>query len=89
MCYYIMEDHPEYTWRECLDESERIMKGNRWRLFCLDLSFIGWFIVGLLCLGVGVLWVYPYKHTARAEFYNELVGYVAPTEEEPILDDYL
>ena len=89
MCYYIMEDHPEYTWRECLDESERIMKGNRWRLFCLDLSFIGWFIVGLLCLGVGVLWVYPYHYTARAEFYNELVGYVAPTEEEPILDDYL
>ena len=89
MCYYIMEDHPEYTWKECLAESEKMMMGNKRRLFCLDLSFIGWYIVGALCLGVGVLWVYPYNYAARAEFYNELVGYKVPTEEEPTPDDYL
>lgn len=88
MSYYVMEDHPEYTWRECLAESERLMKGNRWRLFCLDLSFIGWFIIGVLCLGIGVLWVYPYHNAARAEFYNDLIGYINIFE-EPAPDDYI
>ena len=89
MAYYIMNDHPEYTPKECLSESEKIMKGNKSKLFCLDLSFIGWYIVGALCLGVGVLWVYPYHYTARADFYNELIGYKSPTEEEPVPDDYI
>ena len=89
MSYYIMHDHPEFTWKECLAESEKIMDGNKSKLFCLDLSFIGWYIVGALCLGVGVLWVYPYHYVARADFYNELIGYKAPTEEEPVPDDYV
>ena len=91
MAYFIMADHPEYTWKEAITESRVMMKGNKWKLFCLDLSFIGWAIVGFLCLGVGILWVYPYQYTARAEFYNELVGNVAaeePTEEAPAADDY-
>ena len=72
MCYYIKLDHPEYGWKDCLSESERMMKGNRWRLFCLQLSFIGWMIVGALCLGVGTLWVSAYQSTAVALFYEEL-----------------
>ena len=91
MAYYIMADHPEYTWREALRDSKAMMKGKKWKLFCLDLSFIGWAIVGFLCLGVGMLWVYPYQYTAHAEFYNELVGNVAAeetTEEAPVADDY-
>ena len=72
MSYYIKSDHPEYDWRDCLSESERMMKGNRWRLFCLQLSFIGWHIVGALCLGVGTLWVSAYQSTAVALFYEEL-----------------
>ena len=85
MSYYIMADHPEYTWRECLNESRKMMKGNKWKLFCLDISFIGWYIVGAICLGVGMFWVYPYHYTARTEFYNELVGYKA-TEQEATAD---
>ena len=72
MCYYIKLDHPEYDWKDCLSESERMMYGNRWRLFCLQLSFIGWYIVGSLCLGVGTLWVSAYQSTAVALFYEEL-----------------
>ena len=84
MAYYIMLDNPEYTWRECLDESQKMMKGHKWQLFCLYLSFIGWYILGALALGVGVLWVTPYQHTAQAEFYNELKGETAPADaEEP------
>ena len=88
MAYYISVDHPEYDWKTCINESRRIMDGNKWKLFCLDLSFIGWYIVGILCLGVGVLWVYPYQYMARAEFYSELVGYTAPNQ-APAPDDYI
>lgn len=82
MAYYIMLDNPEYTWRECLDESQKMMKGHKWQLFCLYLSFIGWYIVGALALGIGVLWVEPYQRAAQAEFYNELKGETAPADNE-------
>jgi uncharacterized membrane protein len=72
LCYYIKADHPEYGWKECIDESRRMMKGNKWRLFCLDFSFIGWQIVGMLCFGLGGYFVNPYMMTARAHFYEEL-----------------
>ena len=72
MAFYIKNDHPEYDWKACLDESQKIMKGHKWSLFVLDLSFIGWYIVGSLCLGVGTLWVTPYHYTARANFYESI-----------------
>ena len=51
-----------------------LMQGNKWRLFVLDLSFIGWYIVGALVLGVGTLWVTPYHQATRAQFYEALVS---------------
>ena len=72
MVYYIKHDHPEYDWRTCITESRRMMDGNKWRLFCLTLSFIGWLFVGALCLGVGTLWVAPYMQAAQANFYEDL-----------------
>ena len=41
-----------------------------WEKFVLDLSFLGWIIVGSLCLGVGTLWVTPYMEAANAQFYE-------------------
>lgn len=72
MTYYIRVDHPEYTATQCIDESRRMMDGHKMKLFLLDLSFIGWLIVGSLCFGVGTLWVYVYMTQARAQFYEEL-----------------
>lgn len=72
MSYYIKNDHPEYTWKQCIDESRRIMKGNKGKLFLLDLSFIGWIIVGALALGIGTLWVNSYMYAARAVFYETI-----------------
>jgi uncharacterized membrane protein len=46
MTPYIMSEHPSLTANEAITESRRIMNGNKWRLFCLDFSFIGW---ELLC----------------------------------------
>lgn len=72
MAQYILQDDPSKEWKQCIEESEKMMKGHRWQLFCLDLSFIGWLIVGFLCLGIGVFFVYPYIEVSRANFYMAL-----------------
>lgn len=79
---FLSYDNPEWDWKQCIDESRRIMDGNKWKLFVLDLSFIGWYIVGMLACGIGVLWVDPYRQMARAEFYQELTGGVVVEDKE-------
>lgn len=73
MAWYIKHDNPTYDWKQCMDESQRLMMGKKWNLFCLDLSFIGWIIVSALICGIGVLWVEPYMQAARASFYESLL----------------
>jgi uncharacterized membrane protein len=80
MAFYIRNDHPEYTATEAITKSREMMKGYKGKLFLLDLSFIGWIIVGALCCGIGTLWVYPYMEMARAHFYQELKN-----KQEPIV----
>ena len=70
MAYYIKLDHPDYGWKACIDASRQMMDGHKWEKFVLDLSFLGWIIVGSLCLGVGTLWVTPYMEAANAQFYE-------------------
>lgn len=86
MAFYIKADHPEYSANQAITESRRIMDGHKWRLFCLDLSFIGWWIVGSLCLGIGTLWVSAYATRARVEFYRELIGDTAHMGYDPYGD---
>ena len=59
---------------DAITASRKLMKGNKWRLFCLDLSFIGWYILGILCFGIGVLWVNPYHEAARTHFFDDLLS---------------
>ncbi len=73
MAYFVAKDHPEYDWKQCIDESQRLTRGHKGELFVLDLSFIGWYIVGAICLGVGTLWVVPYHQVARANYYEALI----------------
>lgn len=71
-CYFIALEHPEYDANTCITESRKMMNGHKWEYFCLQFSFIGWMIVGLLCLGVGTLWVAAYMNAANAAFYEDL-----------------
>jgi len=74
MAFNIKIDHPELDWYSCIKASKRMTKGHKWELFVLDLSFIGWAFVGMLCLGVGTLWVAAYQQAARTQFYEALVA---------------
>jgi len=72
MAYFVKADHPEFTYKQCIDESMRITNGHKMELFILDLSFIGWFIVGSICFGFGTLWVTAYQNAAKAQFYETI-----------------
>lgn len=72
---YVKADYPDYDWKACVDASIQLMNGHKMDLFILDLSFIGWYILGALCLGVGTLWVVPYHIAARTWFYGEVTNY--------------
>ena len=81
MAHYIANDHPEMTAREAIAASKEMMKGNRWRLFCLGISFIGWEILAAFTLGIGSFAVAPYKETASAFFYQDLLNSNTRVEE--------
>lgn len=72
MSFYILYDNPNIGAMEALDLSKEIMVGNKWRLFCLHLSFIGWALLSILTLGIGFLWLIPYMNTAVVNFYEGL-----------------
>ena len=74
MTDYIMAENPELTASEAIEQSKTMMMGNRWRLFCLQFSFIGWDILATLAFGIGHLWLTPYKQAAYAAFYREVSG---------------
>lgn len=57
MAPYIMAEHPALTANEAITESRRIMDGNKWRLFCLDFSFIGWELLCVLPMLAVFSWV--------------------------------
>lgn len=74
MAPFLMAEYPQIGIREAVDRSKQLMDGNKGRLFCLQLSFIGWWLLSALTFGIVGLWIAPYMQTAQACFYLELTG---------------
>jgi uncharacterized membrane protein len=72
MTPYILEEHPELSANEAIDRSRAMMKGHKFDLFWLLLSFIGWGILSLFTFGIGALWLGPYFQGAHAAFYEDV-----------------
>lgn len=70
MSFYILADNPDMGIMEAINESKKMMRGNKWKFFCLNLSFIGWGILCLLTLGIGFLWLLPYMEVSVIAFYD-------------------
>lgn len=74
MAYFLMVENPDLGVSECIQCSINLMRGHKNRLFCLDLSFIGWYLLsGLTCGILAVLYVLPYHAFAHTAFYRDLV----------------
>ena len=86
--FMIMAEYPTVGTVEALRASRQLMKGHKWKLFCLDLSFIGWkLLAALLTMGIGMIVVHPYNEAARAVFYSDIAKRETAKETEfPSLD---
>ena len=79
MAPYLLIDHPDWKPLKCLAESKRLMAGNRWRFFCLNFSFIGWWLLVVLVAQIPIIGFFssflltPYVDTACALFYEDLL----------------
>lgn len=70
MATYILRANPEMKPQEALKESNKIMKGHCAKYFGLTLSFLGWYLMGVLTCGFGFIWVMPYFNTAKIVLYK-------------------
>lgn len=72
MSFYVAKDHPELSVIDCIRMSRAMMKGYKWKLFVLYLSFLGWLLLSVLTAGIGLLWLIPYMHTSLGRFYETI-----------------
>lgn len=57
---------------DILKESARLMKGRKWKLFCLYFSFIGWILLCVITVGIAAIWISPYMAASHAVFYDKI-----------------
>ncbi|MCQ2115787.1 MAG: DUF975 family protein [Bacteroidales bacterium] len=69
---FILKDEPELGIVDVIKKSWAMMKGHKMQAFLLELSFIGWMLLGIITLGIGLLWVEPYMMSAIGLFYEDV-----------------
>ncbi|HOJ44886.1 MAG TPA: DUF975 family protein [Bacilli bacterium] len=72
LAFFLLEEKKELDPSEALRQSEAMMRGHKWRLFCLDVSYLGWIILSILTAGILFLWVKPKMDLAHYEFFLDL-----------------
>lgn len=73
MMPYILAEHPDMPTKEVFAKSKAMMKGNKWKAFVLDLSFIGWELLSLFTAGLlHIFYVGPYRQLTNAALYEAL-----------------
>lgn len=76
MVPYIVAENPNITPLDAINLSRKMMKGHKWECFVLDLSFIGWDILGFLTVGLlSIFYINPYKESAFCEYYAYIRKY--------------
>jgi hypothetical protein len=69
MVPYILGDNPNIGYKRAVDLSKKMTNGQKFDMFVLDLSFIGWYLLGFIALLVGMLFVMPYENATKGELY--------------------
>jgi uncharacterized membrane protein len=72
LTFFILADNPSMKAMEAINKSKSMMRGNKWKFFCLGCRFIGWALLGIVTIGIGFFWIYPYIMISFAEFYEDL-----------------
>lgn len=69
---FLLAENPSLSPSRAIQMSINMTNGHKWEMFILDLSFLGWYLLGLLALVVGTLFVNPYYYTTQAQLYLAL-----------------
>ena len=69
---FVIRDNPELSAREALRKSRLMMRGHKWEMFVLQLTFIGWALLCIFTCFIGFLWLEPYITTSLAHFYEDV-----------------
>lgn len=73
MAFFIIADDEDCGSLEAISRSKEMMKGNKWKLFCLHWRFVGWALLAMFfTFGIGFLWLIPYMQTSFAKFYEDV-----------------
>lgn len=72
MVPYILSEEPDLEADTAIQKSMDMTQGEKMNMFILDLSFIGWYILGALMLGIGIFFVHPYYEATYAQLYDTL-----------------
>ena len=72
MAPFILEENPDMSVGDAIKHSKYMMKGNKWKLFCLHFSFIGWYFLSILTCGIGLFWLMPYIRLSEVSFYTKV-----------------
>lgn len=78
MAPYILLEHPELSAKEAISLSKQMMKGHKFELFVLQLSFILWALLGVVTLGIAYIYVGPYITLTTTDFYHNIKGSTFP-----------
>ena len=70
--FFILADDKSIGARDAIRKSKAMMEGHKKKLFYLICRFLGWFLLGVLSLGIGFLWILPYMYVTMAKFYEEV-----------------
>ena len=72
MTYYVIAEDPEISFQTALEQSWKLTDGYKMELLELNLRFIPWYLLGLLCFIVGVFAVVPWHNTTLTLYYQYL-----------------
>jgi uncharacterized membrane protein len=72
--FFILHDFPGRSADDILRTSRNLMKGNRLKLFCLNLSFVPVYLLGIIALFIPLLWISVYRDATVTAFYQDLIA---------------
>lgn len=73
MAFFIIANDEDCGPLEAIGRSKEMMKGNKWKFFCLHWRFLGWSLLAtFFTFGIGFLWIVPYMQTSFAKFYEDV-----------------
>lgn len=83
---YILAENPAISYQRAFEISRDMTDGIKFQIFVLELSFFGWYLLGLVTFGIAGFFINPYVEATLTELYMAqraklLANYSAAGEE--------